>query len=821
MNNNISMCSDVKDDIWYYAIESSGDGVWDWDVKTSKVHYSLQWKKMLGYSDSEIKDELAEWKKLIHPADIKAVEKSIGDYMNGNKLIYEMEYRLLCKNNKYKWILSRGKIVKKDDEGKPLRIVGTHIDITKRKKTQLLLNKKKDQQRALLDNIPFLLWLKNKDGIFEEVNILFADSCGLSVNEISGKTDFDIWPRELADKYTAADADVINTGQKITLEELIQNPDGMRWFETYKAPVFNVKGEVVGTTGFSRDITERKQIDSVLLKKDRILFAVAMCIEELLVSDSVDETIPFCLEELGKAANVDRVYLFRNYNDEDGKLYTTQTDEWTSEYTSPQSGSEHVTFVSLDSVPEILNAGIRKRVFSGLVREMSTPLKNALEPQNIKSIIIIPVHFNNQFWGFVGFDDCRKERTWNEAEKNILSSFASALGAAVQRELAADELKIARSSADAANAEKSRFLANISHELRTPLNAIIGISKTLMNKENSNLSERQTEGLSIINESGNRLLLLINDILDLSKIEARKMTPVYTDFKLTEVISAQLSILGHLVSGKPIKILSDISPEVPDFINSDRGKIEQILTNLSGNAAKFTEEGSISIRAFVNNSMISVTIEDTGIGIPKAETKKVFDQFYQAEHYMTKKHSGSGLGLPLSKKLAQLLGGNIFLESNENLGTKVTFIFPFFKPTQSGKPDAMSQFTEKPPSEKLNVFIVDDENINRMTLSMILDGEFNLFFASSGHEFLQFIKEKKPDVVLMDIMMPEMDGIETMKIFHSMPEYLNIPVIAVTARAMTNEKESIIEKGFSGYVSKPVDENLLINLIKKTAGKQT
>jgi len=429
--------------------------------------------------------------------------------------------------------------------------------------------------------------------------------------------------------------------------------------------------------------------------------------------------------------------------------------------------------------------------------------------------MIIPIYLNNQFWGFVGFDDCTKERIWSEAEKNILSSFASALGVAVQRELAAEELKIARSSADAANVEKSRFLANVSHELRTPLNAIIGISKMLAKKESENLSARQNEGLNLINESGNRLLLLINDILDIAKIEAGKMEFNPSMFDLKKLVSQQVEILKTLTAEKQIDIEYAFGDNVPVNVNSDFSKVTQILTNICGNSAKYTDKGSIKITVESDSLNAVITVEDTGEGIEASEIDKVFDQFYQIAHPMTKKHSGSGLGLPLSKKMADLIGGSIVLSSVEGVGTKVIFSFPYGEGASWNSIETADKADVPEYSDKRKIYIVDDEKINRMTFSLMLESRYDLRFAFDGKMFLNEVSAWTPDIVLMDIMMPELDGFETLRLFRRMKQYDSIPVIAVTARAMEEEKSEILDKGFSGYVSKPVDDQILINLIER------
>ncbi|HPY03334.1 MAG TPA: ATP-binding protein, partial [Spirochaetota bacterium] len=241
----------------------------------------------------------------------------------------------------------------------------------------------------------------------------------------------------------------------------------------------------------------------------------------------------------------------------------------------------------------------------------------------------------------------------------------------------------------------------------------------------------------------------------------------------------------------------------------------QILTNICGNAAKYTDKGSIKIKVEAENASAVIIIEDTGEGIAPSEIDKVFDQFYQIGHPMTKKHAGSGLGLPLSKKMADIIGGSIVLSSVEGAGTKVVFSFPYGEGVSSSNAETGDKAEVIKYSGKRRIYIVDDEKINRMTFSLMLDPRYDLKFAFDGKMFLNEISSWIPDIVLMDIMMPELDGFETLRLFRQMKQYDSIPVIAVTARAMEKEKSEILDKGFSGYVSKPVDDQLLINLIER------
>ena len=378
---------------------------------------------------------------------------------------------------------------------------------------------------------------------------------------------------------------------------------------------------------------------------------------------------------------------------------------------------------------------------------------------------------------------------------------------------------MAKESAEQANRTKSAFLANMSHELRTPMNAVIGISRMLVKNNAENLTDNQKEGLELIYQSGNRLLALINDLLDISKIEAGKMDVNNTLINTSELIKSIYDISRNLIMDNKITFHIENEEKLPTTFISDSYKLQQILTNIIGNAIKFTSEGFVVLNVYRKDKKLYFKVKDTGIGIESEDLDSIFQEFYQIDSSSSREHQGTGLGLALCKKMVELLNGEIFVESKFNMGTEVTFYIPYDEVclnTMDSLQKSEKYSNEIKTHKKLSkILVAEDEPICQKLMKMILENRYKLMFVSNGKEVVEKFEAYKPDLVLMDIVMPEMNGYDAFKIIKSKKGAENLPVIAITAMAMIEEKEKILSYGFSDYLSKPIDDESLLQLIRK------
>ncbi len=353
------------------------------------------------------------------------------------------------------------------------------------------------------------------------------------------------------------------------------------------------------------------------------------------------------------------------------------------------------------------------------------------------------------------------------------------------------ELELANAQIAEVSRLKSEFLANMSHELRTPLNAILGFSELLRDELAGRISEKQRRDcLDNIYTSGRHLLGLINNVLDLTKIEAGRMDLVYEEFSVESALREVLNVVRGLATKKEIELTSSIEPAETMLI-ADKNKFKQVLYNLLSNAIKFTPgSGRVAVQARVKDAHLRVNVVDSGVGIPKALQHKIFGAFYQVQSANNREYPGTGLGLALTKKLVELHGGTIEFESRVGQGTTFTVAIPL-RPIRSGP---------------TRVLIVEDNASNRELAQMVLEGNgFTVDTASSGQEGMDKARHLRPDLILMDMQLPGVDGLAVTRSLKSDPATANIPVVALTANALKGTEDQALAAGCSGYIAKPIE----------------
>ena len=391
------------------------------------------------------------------------------------------------------------------------------------------------------------------------------------------------------------------------------------------------------------------------------------------------------------------------------------------------------------------------------------------------------------------------------------------------------DLRQALVQANEATRMKSEFLANMSHEIRTPLNGVIGMAQVL---EYSELTDNQSEHVSIIKESSNSLMSLLNDILDLSKVEAGKIAINMVEADLRHKLSRLFQLYDPIAKEKGLELLLVFDPRIPSELHFDPVRVRQCVTNLLANAIKFTSEGQITIAVeseqVGSEHKIKIHVSDTGIGISPEKVNTIFEAFQQADGSTTRSYGGTGLGLTITRNLAQLMGGNISVVSEVGRGSIFTFSFnaPIMGQISSKPSVDASAFEEtKNKARSLTgcrILVVDDNLINRQVAKTLLEiYGLNIESANDGIQAIEKLEAEAFDLVLMDIHMPRMDGVRAVsEIRAGGGRNANTPIIALTADAMSGDREKYLQKGMNGYVSKPIDERELLTEIGRVLSVQ-
>lgn len=399
-------------------------------------------------------------------------------------------------------------------------------------------------------------------------------------------------------------------------------------------------------------------------------------------------------------------------------------------------------------------------------------------------------------------------------QKRIATALQEAIVFAELATNIAEEAKLkadaARKIAEDAVKAKQQFLSNMSHEIRTPMNAIIGFTKVVLKTE---LSSRQREYLNAIKTSGDALIVLINDILDLAKVDAGKMIFEQTPFKMASSIAAMLHLFELKIQEKNLKLIKQYDEKIPEVLLGDPVRLHQIILNLMSNAVKFTKEGTITVAVNLlkedeTEVLVEFVVTDTGIGIGEDRMDTIFENFQQATSETSRLFGGTGLGLAIVKQLVEAQGGNIHVKSRIEEGSDFCFSLSFNKTNEAAEAEPVSVFANT-PLRSVKVLVVEDIALNQLLMRTLLDDfGFECDIAGNGKLAIEKLQHKVYDIILMDLQMPELNGFEATEYIRKTLK-LNIPIIALTADVTTADLAKCKSVGMDDYISKPVDERLL------------
>jgi len=556
-----------------------------------------------------------------------------------------------------------------------------------------------------------------------------------------------------------------------------------------------------------------------LRKKDQLLQAVAEATHELISNNEVEIAMGEAIRLLGLKMNIDIVNIYKNSGDLQTDGHADQLMRWTAQNNEIEYRRQE--FQGMKNMHYAFKKLSDNEIYyctTSAVKDES--LRKLHSANGIRSMAAIPVFVSEEFWGFVSFNDCKAERQWTETEFSILKSFAVTLGSAIERNQMETLLVDSKEKAEAASVAKSEFMANMSHELRTPMNGIIGFTELVLTTE---MNKTQREYLGNVNKSAYNLLNIINDILDFSKIEAGKLMIDNTTFRLNEVMEETADMLAIKAQEKNIEIICHIDPRLPAQFFGDSVRIRQILINLIGNAIKFTSEGEVLVTVQQGSTHVihgrkmldvAISVKDTGIGIARDKVESIFQSFTQADSSTTRKFGGTGLGLTISKCLAELMEGNLMVESEPGAGSTFTL-------------NLALQIIDEAPRVSMNskgllreVLVIDDNITNCELMRGIfeyLDIPCKICF--NGPDALTIIQnaideQQKFDLIITDHQMPGMDGITLVGKIKNLLRGSSDPFILMLSSLEKTMFQQEAEKiGIDKFLSKPVKLNELVNLL--------
>ncbi len=423
-------------------------------------------------------------------------------------------------------------------------------------------------------------------------------------------------------------------------------------------------------------------------------------------------------------------------------------------------------------------------------------------------------------------------RPWRDSAGDVggIVIFAEDISESKQAE---DDLRLAKETAEAATQAKSQFLANMSHELRTPMTGVLGMLEIA---KNGPLDEKQREAIDMAHASGRSLIRIINDILDLTKVESGKLVIEEKPFDLADCVAGAVDILIPEARRKGLDLVRSVADGLPRTVAGDKVRLQQVLTNLAGNAVKFTDKGKVEVKVTSNGNTsvgkknITFTVADTGIGISDDKQELIFDSFNQADVSHTRQYGGTGLGLSISRELVEKMGGTLSFESTEGKGSSFTFTIPLFEAEPEIETEPVSVTAEPKESvvtpyedRNVRILIAEDDEVTRKILGFMLQQfKFNLYFATDGRMAVEMWEDGDYDLIIMDGQMPVMDGFAATGAIRERERERggHIPIVAMTAHALREDKERCLAVGMDAYVSKPIDFKKCIEVIQGLLGSE-
>jgi len=738
--------------------ESAPVGIYQTDAQGRGTYVNPKWCDIAGVTEA---DALGTgWIRVIYEEDrhkvlrvwINAVEK---------KIDFNFEFRFQNKAGEIRWVNSHASPMHSEKDNF-IGYVGTLEDTTDRKVAEQKLKESERKYRLISANSKDVIAIVTSDPI--PVHTFLSPSVkevlGYEPEELIGKSPFDLIYKDdlkiLANEVHPASVG----GTTQTSQNRVVKKDGtVIWVEVVSGPAYDDNGNEIGIMATIRDIHQQKLAEFKLEESERLFRLVSSNSKDMLTIFEANEEArcvyvsPSCKEVLG-------------YEPEE------------------LIGLSPFEMMPTDQAEEL------KRVY----------LVKLLQGESVRTESQLRKLDGTFIWV-----EALSQPIYNEHGQIL--TFQASVREIEERKKFEKQLKEEKEKAEASTLAKSQFLSIMSHEIRTPMNAIIGLTNIMLEEKPR---KNQLEKLNLLKFSGENLLSLVNDILDYSKIEAGKVELENIAFNLPDILQKYVTLSESRAADKGIVLKIDVTTKLPSVVMGDSIRLGQVLNNLIGNAIKFTEKGAVSltvtpVQVSDQECVIHFSIKDTGIGIKSDKLSSIFENFTQASSDTTRKYGGTGLGLSIAKKLLKLMGSEIRVQSEFGKGTEFSFDIPF-QIGEAIRRESAKQTQNSPLENPANVLVAEDNMINQVVVANFLKRwGMTLTIVNDGREALEKIKDKSYDLVLMDLQMPVMDGYEATQMIRSYedPYFKTVPIFALSASAMLEEKEKAMKFGFSDFVTKP------------------
>jgi PAS domain S-box-containing protein len=863
-----------------YAMEATGDGIWDWDIRSGVVKHNARWCRILGLDESFLEHPLDVFAAKIHAEDRALVLAAVQAAVDGNG-VYTSRHRMVHADGSLRWVLDRGRVVERDGAGKPTRMIGGMSDITEQARAERALRESEENFHAFFETIGDMVFVATLEGRIQVTNRAVVDRLGYSALELADMCVADVHPADRREE-AAAIFDAMTRGERSDCPLPLQTKNGA----LVPVDTHIWRGRWNGADclfGLSKDLTaEREAQDRFerLFRNNPALMSLTT-LPERRIADvnnafleklgyTRDEIIGHTAVELGLFPIQEQLKAMSEALAARGRIADcemqvrtkagTVLDGLFSAEVINGQGSRYLLTVMIDiSVRKRAQALLREkeeeldRYFSSsldllCIADMAGKfIRLNPEWENVLGYPIAELE-GQTFFEFVhpddrqatvaavarlegqnevrGFENRYRRRdgsyAWIEWRSKPMGARIYAVARDITERKSIEqalrttnaELAEATAKAEQASAAKSEFLANMSHEIRTPMNGVIGMIGLLLDTE---LDATQRRYAETVRSSGQTLLLLLNDILDFSKIEAGRMELETLDFDLRDLLDDFAGIMAVKAAEKGLEFICAADPSVPDALRGDPGRLRQILTNLAGNAFKFTQRGEVAVRVYLerrgeNSVRLRFSVRDTGIGIPAEKQGLLFEKFTQVDASTTRQYGGTGLGLAISKQLAELMGGKIGVLSEVGVGSE----FWFTVRLEMQRAAAPTPATRPADLNGVRVLIVDDNATNREILRVQL-GSWGMRPTEVGdgpaalEELDRGSESKDPyRLAILDMQMPEMDGASLGRAIRAEARLHELRLVLMPSLIGHGDAKRVAEVGFAACLTKPVRQSELL-----------